>query len=325
MTTPKMTPELASTLSLAEQHEWFRRATSRRALLRGGMVGAGALAAGPALLAGTAEAASSTLSAPALASSYEYTLGFRRHPLRPAHRLRDRPGHADVRDLAGPRRRAEPLPARRQRAVGSRRADRGPGHRPADAAHRCRLDRQRAEVGAGHDRAVLPDRHRQPPDARPHVLLRDRPRRLRRQREEPRDDAGQFHHRDQSPRAVHLHRLRRPGRHLRRGADRQPRAGPAARVPPGRGRHLLRRGARQRPDHGRVRPARVGRLLQPDLSGGLGRAVAGLRGQPRDGGLVLAGRLRRHVRPLRLPAGGRPRTTPSRTATSPSSPWTPTT
>jgi len=75
MTTPKMTPELASTLSLAEQHEWFRRATSRRALLRGGMIGAGALAAGPALLGGTADAASSTLSAPALASSYEYTSG----------------------------------------------------------------------------------------------------------------------------------------------------------------------------------------------------------------------------------------------------------
>src|SRR6266700_297061 len=75
MTTAKMTPELASTLSLAEQHEWFRRATSRRALLRGGMVGAGALAAGPALLGGTAEAASSTLCAPALASSYEYTSG----------------------------------------------------------------------------------------------------------------------------------------------------------------------------------------------------------------------------------------------------------
>ena len=49
-------------MSLAEQHEWFRRATSRRALLRGGAVGAGAALAGPALLAGTA-AASTTRSA----------------------------------------------------------------------------------------------------------------------------------------------------------------------------------------------------------------------------------------------------------------------
>jgi hypothetical protein len=54
-----MTPEQASRLSLAEQHEWFRRATSRRALLRGGAIGAGAALAGPALLAGTADASTS--------------------------------------------------------------------------------------------------------------------------------------------------------------------------------------------------------------------------------------------------------------------------
>ena len=71
MTSSKMTPELAGTMSLAEQHEWFRRASSRRALLRGGLVGAGAIAAGPALLGGTAVAAS----APALATSYEYAPG----------------------------------------------------------------------------------------------------------------------------------------------------------------------------------------------------------------------------------------------------------
>jgi hypothetical protein len=64
-----MTPEQASRLSLAEQHDWFRRATSRRALLRGGMVGAGAAIAGPALLAGTASAGTAKpakFSAPAL-------------------------------------------------------------------------------------------------------------------------------------------------------------------------------------------------------------------------------------------------------------------
>ncbi len=64
-----MTPEQASRLSLAEQHDWFRRATSRRALLRGGMVGAGAAIAGPALLAGNAAAAtagSSRRAAPSL-------------------------------------------------------------------------------------------------------------------------------------------------------------------------------------------------------------------------------------------------------------------
>jgi hypothetical protein len=50
-------------MSLAEQHEWFRRATSRRALLRGGALGAGAALAGPALLAGTASAASAATTA----------------------------------------------------------------------------------------------------------------------------------------------------------------------------------------------------------------------------------------------------------------------
>jgi hypothetical protein len=47
-------------MSLAEQHEWFRRATSRRALLRGGALGAGAALAGPALLAGRASAATAS-------------------------------------------------------------------------------------------------------------------------------------------------------------------------------------------------------------------------------------------------------------------------
>jgi len=53
----RMTPEQAKKLSAAEQHEWFRRVTSRRALLRGGALGAGALIAGPALLGGSAAAA----------------------------------------------------------------------------------------------------------------------------------------------------------------------------------------------------------------------------------------------------------------------------
>lgn len=39
-----MTPEQASRLTLAEQHEWYRRLASRRTLLRGGVAGAGALA-----------------------------------------------------------------------------------------------------------------------------------------------------------------------------------------------------------------------------------------------------------------------------------------
>jgi hypothetical protein len=79
MTSSRITPEQASHMSLAEQHDWFRRATSRRALLRGGLVGAGAVVAGPALLAGTAQAgtarSASRLAAPSLLKTADYPGG----------------------------------------------------------------------------------------------------------------------------------------------------------------------------------------------------------------------------------------------------------
>jgi hypothetical protein len=53
----KMTRGVAQSMSAAEQHEWFQKITSRRSLLRGGLVGAGALVAGPALLQGASSAA----------------------------------------------------------------------------------------------------------------------------------------------------------------------------------------------------------------------------------------------------------------------------
>jgi Purple acid Phosphatase, N-terminal domain/Calcineurin-like phosphoesterase len=64
-------------MSLAEQHEWFRRATSRRALLRGGAIGAGAAIAGPALLAGPASAAVSARqkATPALVTKGDWAPG----------------------------------------------------------------------------------------------------------------------------------------------------------------------------------------------------------------------------------------------------------
>jgi hypothetical protein len=60
-----MSPEQARKLSLAEQNEWFRRATSRRNLLRGG-IAAGAAAAGSAILGGTADAATAKSAGPLL-------------------------------------------------------------------------------------------------------------------------------------------------------------------------------------------------------------------------------------------------------------------
>ena len=58
-----MTPEQAAQLSLAEQHEWYRQATSRRSMLRGGLVGAAVVAA-PALSIGTASASSAAPTTP---------------------------------------------------------------------------------------------------------------------------------------------------------------------------------------------------------------------------------------------------------------------
>jgi Purple acid Phosphatase, N-terminal domain/Calcineurin-like phosphoesterase len=69
MTPSRMTPEEAKRLSLAEQHDWFRSATSRRSLLRGGVIGAGAAIAGPALLTGTASAATASAASPASAAN----------------------------------------------------------------------------------------------------------------------------------------------------------------------------------------------------------------------------------------------------------------
>jgi Purple acid Phosphatase, N-terminal domain/Calcineurin-like phosphoesterase len=75
MSSSPITPEQARKLSLAEQHHWYRRVTSRRSLLRGGIVGAGALAVGPALLAGTASAATARKASPTLLSRTRSTSG----------------------------------------------------------------------------------------------------------------------------------------------------------------------------------------------------------------------------------------------------------
>jgi hypothetical protein len=52
----RMDREQFDRLSMAEQHEWFRSTQSRRSVLRGGLVGAGAALAAPVMLAGTAQA-----------------------------------------------------------------------------------------------------------------------------------------------------------------------------------------------------------------------------------------------------------------------------
>jgi hypothetical protein len=52
-----MTREVAKKLSLAEQHEWFQQQRSRRTVLKGGILGAGSVLGGAALLGSPASAA----------------------------------------------------------------------------------------------------------------------------------------------------------------------------------------------------------------------------------------------------------------------------
>jgi Calcineurin-like phosphoesterase/Purple acid Phosphatase, N-terminal domain len=68
-----MTPDLARTLSAAEQHEWFKGLTSRRSVLRGGLLGAGAAVVGPTLLGGSASAATRPGVAPLLRTATRAT------------------------------------------------------------------------------------------------------------------------------------------------------------------------------------------------------------------------------------------------------------
>lgn len=58
-----MTPEVARTLSAAEQYEWLRQRTSRRSMLRGGQVGASVAVASAGLLNRSASAGEPTKSA----------------------------------------------------------------------------------------------------------------------------------------------------------------------------------------------------------------------------------------------------------------------
>jgi Calcineurin-like phosphoesterase/Purple acid Phosphatase, N-terminal domain len=68
-----MTREVAKTLSLAEQHEWFQQQRSRRAVLKGGIFGAGSVLSGAALFgpSAVASAASAGSTATKPASSPE--------------------------------------------------------------------------------------------------------------------------------------------------------------------------------------------------------------------------------------------------------------
>jgi hypothetical protein len=56
-----MTREVAKKLSIAEQHEWFQQQRSRRAVLKGGIVGAGSVIGGAALFGPTASATAAVL------------------------------------------------------------------------------------------------------------------------------------------------------------------------------------------------------------------------------------------------------------------------
>jgi Purple acid Phosphatase, N-terminal domain len=68
MTRVRMTPDVAKKLSVAEQHHWFQQQRSRRAILKGGIAGAGSIVAGTTLL-GRSAGASAVVTPPRNAQS----------------------------------------------------------------------------------------------------------------------------------------------------------------------------------------------------------------------------------------------------------------
>ena len=85
MTFTRMTQEQAKNLSIAEQHEWFRQQRSRRAVLKGGVVGAGSLLVGGALLGRPATAEASTLTKPAATPAFRPTVLASSRPAATSH------------------------------------------------------------------------------------------------------------------------------------------------------------------------------------------------------------------------------------------------
>jgi hypothetical protein len=71
MTFARMSREQAKKLSIAEQHEWFQQQRSRRAILKGGLVGAGSVLVGGTLLGemGTAAASTATSAAKSVSAA----------------------------------------------------------------------------------------------------------------------------------------------------------------------------------------------------------------------------------------------------------------
>ena len=61
MAPKRMTRDVAKKLSLAEQHEWFQQQRSRRAVLKGGIVGAGTMIGGTALFGPASSATAAVL------------------------------------------------------------------------------------------------------------------------------------------------------------------------------------------------------------------------------------------------------------------------
>src|SRR5580692_3845829 len=279
MTSSRLTPEQASRMSLAEQHEWFRRATSRRALLRGGALGAGAALAGPALLAGTASAATAATrtrkSTPALVTKGDWAPGsylppFGKHIAFGA----DPSSQISVAwQTAGP-------PTRPFIRI---------GQSPFDLGHQVSAEVRNLSTPF----SVWDSSTAGPIDSIPPSVVAAK------------SPIEQYYLHAQlsglRPGPVHLHRVRRHGRELRRGRQHQPDPRPEPRVPPARRRHLLRRVRWRRPGHRLLRPAPVGFLVHAGGERRRDHPVERGRRQPRDGALVLARRLRWPVRPVRLP------------------------
>ena len=279
----RMTPEQASRLSLAEQYEWFARAAPGRPAPASRVTASRVTASAVTASRAHGPPGDPRPGRPGAAGPGQAARRIGRAAVRSAHRVRGRPHHADVGDLAGSRASRQPVPAGRVVALGSGRADsRGnPDHNDSAQRHPARRP---GVVDRRVHRAALRTRRGQRPAAGGNLLLQHRSPWLGAAAARPCRD---LHHRAARTRAVYLHGLRRSGRQPRRGefggAGQRPEPG----LPPARRGHLLCGIRRPRPDHRRLRPAGLGLVLHRARAGGRACALAGRSRQSRAGGLVL--------------------------------------
>ncbi len=239
-----MTPEVAKSLSIAEQHEWFQQRRSRRTLLKGGIAGAGSLLVGSALLderslagaAAPAEARTSpTLLRSIIPANGSGIAPFGRHLSFGSNPQTEVNVCWQVANpVQNPFIRIGTLPGQlSQQIAASVETVTTPWADITDFVDSVppSLSAAKAPTEQYYVHAALTGL--EPGQTYYYVGRPPGPRSLASHGITPGGD-HQLHHGPGTAGALHLHRLRRPGHHLRRRRHHQPDPGPVPRLPPPR-------------------------------------------------------------------------------------------